>query len=78
MPKRITQMKINLDFKTVPKGGATATSNLKGQVDVTIAGTWKYDNPTLQITTYYVFRTDGTYDYYPGYNRTRVVAETQI
>lgn len=40
---------------------------LKGSIDPSLAGTWKFYDPKMDMSNYYVFRSDGTFDYYPGF-----------
>jgi hypothetical protein len=39
---------------------------LKGKIDPSIAGVWKYHSETLNITGYYVFKENGIFEYYAG------------
>jgi len=39
---------------------------MKGKVDESIIGTWKYHDKTMNWDIYYVFNSDGTYQYYVG------------
>ncbi len=43
---------------------ATPPLAMKGVVDPAVVGTWKFYNATWRLTTYYIFKADGTYDYY--------------
>ena len=37
---------------------------MKGIIDPAIVGTWKYHNDAMNFNAFYIFRNDGTYDYY--------------
>jgi hypothetical protein len=39
---------------------------MKGKVDASITGTWKFHDPTMNWDIFYVFNEDGTYRYYVG------------
>jgi hypothetical protein len=39
---------------------------MKGKVDESITGAWKYPDKTMNWDIYYVFNSDGTYQYYVG------------
>jgi len=39
---------------------------MKGSIDQTIVGTWKFHDQTMNWDIYYVFNPDGTYQYYVG------------
>ena len=39
---------------------------MKGKIDETITGTWKYHDKLMNWDIYYVFNSDGTYEYYVG------------
>lgn len=49
------------------KANVTPPIAMKGIVDPSLVGTWKYYNAAMDPATYYVFKADGTYDYYPGF-----------
>ncbi len=40
----------------------TPPVTMKGEIDPSIVGTWKYHDIAANFNTYYVFRSDGTYD----------------
>ena len=39
---------------------------LKGEIDPSVVGSWRYHNPgiTGPLVTWYIFKADGTFDYY--------------
>ena len=39
---------------------------MTGKIDESITGTWKFHDPTMNWDIYYVFNSDGTYQYYVG------------
>lgn len=42
----------------------TPPLSMKGMIDPAIVGTWKYHDEAMNFNGYYIFRADGTYDYY--------------
>ena len=42
----------------------TPPLSMKGIVDPAIVGTWKYHDDAINFNGFYIFRADGTYDYY--------------
>lgn len=68
------------DLSSVPKFTAKETEEdkketttldaliktMKGRIDETITGTWKFHDKEMNWDTYYVFNSDGSYQYYVG------------
>ena len=44
----------------------TLAKTMKGSIDQSIVGTWKFHDQTMNWDIYYVFNADGTYQYYVG------------
>ena len=42
----------------------TPPLSMKGIIDPAIVGTWKYHDDAINFNGFYIFRADGTYDYY--------------